>query len=97
MNEVIFDFNRISSIEDFYTIAAKKLRLPDHFGKNLDALWDCITGDIALPATVKFSNLSLNQLEQFDQLILLFEDAASELNDDFNFEYYIRNDGSTSR
>ncbi|WP_439345402.1 barstar family protein [Vacuolonema iberomarrocanum] len=27
----------------------KKLDLPDHYGDNLDALWDCITGWIDLP------------------------------------------------
>ena len=90
METVIFDFDRISTFEDFYKLAATALQLPDYFGNNLDALWDCITGDIALPVAVQFRNLTLNQLEKFDKLIILFEDASAELGDNFRFEYYLK-------
>lgn len=90
MNQVIFDFERIGSISDFYTVAKREFKLPDHFGQNLDALWDCITGDIALPQEIRFINMSLTQLETFDALIRLFEDAAESLGEAFSFEYYLR-------
>lgn len=90
MNKVIFDFERIGSIEDFYKITKKELKLPVHFGDNLDALWDSLTGDVELPLQVQFVNLTMNQLEQFDKLIVLFEDAADEMGDDFIFEYYLK-------
>ncbi|HRN47703.1 MAG TPA: barstar family protein [Niabella sp.] len=89
MNSVTFDFNRIGTLDDFYKVAVKEFNLSDHFGNNLDALWDSINGDIELPVTVIFQNLSLNQLEYFDKLILLFEEAAYELGDNFAFEYYL--------
>lgn len=90
MNQVIFDFERIGSIVDFYAIAKRAFNLPEHFGQNLDALWDCITGDMVLPQTVRFINMSLPQLETFEALIRLFEDAAASLGDSFSFEYYLR-------
>ncbi|WP_346236604.1 barstar family protein [Niabella insulamsoli] len=93
MNEAAFDFERIGTMDDFYAMAKTSLQLPAHFGKNLDALWDCITGDMPLPATVRFLNMSMTQLETFDKLILLFEDAADELEPDFGFEYYLRKPG----
>jgi len=90
MKQVRFDFNRIGSMDDFYAIAHRELSLPEHFGRNLDALWDCITGDISLPLSVQFVNLSMSQLETFDKLIGLFEEATEQLGNDFSFEYYLR-------
>ncbi len=90
MKQVRFDFERIGSMEDFYTVARRELELPEHFGANLDALWDCLTGDISLPVSVQFVHLSMNQLETFEKLIQLLEDVAAELGDDFLFAYYLR-------
>jgi ribonuclease inhibitor len=90
MKQVIFDFERIGSMSDFYLIAKRELDLPEYFGNNLDALWDCITGDIELPLSVRFINMSMSQLETFEKLITLFEDAAGELGNDLLFEYYLR-------
>lgn len=88
---VIFDFTRIASIDDFYKIAKSEMQLPDYFGNNLDALWDEVTAGIELPATIEFKNMSLLQLEKFESLISLFEEAHDELGDDFTFSYFVRN------
>lgn len=90
MKQIEFDFDRISNIEDFYTIVSRELVLPEYFGRNLDALWDVLTGDIALPLTIKFVNLSLGQLEIFEKIISLFEEAADELYPELVFEYYLK-------
>ncbi len=90
MKQVKFDFERIGTMEDFYLVAKRELELTEHFGKNLDALWDSITGDIALPLSVQFVNLSMTQLETFEKLISLFEEAGEELGGDFAFEYYLK-------
>ena len=90
MKLVKFDFERIGRLEDFYQIAKRELSLPGHFGNNLDALWDCLTGNIALPVSVQFVNMSLPQLETFDKLIQLFEEATETLGEDFSFEYYLK-------
>ena len=90
MKQVKFDFERIGTVDDFYVVAVRELGLPEYFGKNLDALWDSLTGDIALPVSIQFVNLSMAQLETFEKLISLFEEAAEELGDDFTFEYYLK-------
>lgn len=90
MKEVKFDFDRIGTTEDFYAAAISQLNLPAHFGNNLDALWDCVTGDMPLPVAVRFINMSMSQLETFDKLITLFEDAADELEESLSFEYYLQ-------
>ncbi|WP_114791739.1 barstar family protein [Niabella yanshanensis] len=90
MKQVKFDFERIGTIDDFYVILVRELGLPEHFGRNLDALWDSLTGDVALPVSIQFVNLSMAQLETFEKQISLFEEAAEELGADFTFEYYLK-------
>ncbi|MBO9619297.1 MAG: barstar family protein [Niabella sp.] len=90
MKEVSFDFDRIGTEADFYKVAAQSLTLPEYFGNNLDALWDVLTGAIALPVSIRFINLTLGQLDKFGDIIQVFEDAQDELGDDFSFEYYLK-------
>ena len=80
-NTKSFDFEKIESIDDFYRKAVEKMDLPDYFGNNLDALWDSLTGGIELPMDIRFTNLNPEQLEQFYDVIVLFEDAAINLDD----------------
>jgi RNAse (barnase) inhibitor barstar len=37
------DGNEAHTLKAFYTKIARSLRFPDYFGKNLDALYDCLT------------------------------------------------------
>ncbi|ANH82427.1 barnase inhibitor [Niabella ginsenosidivorans] len=90
MKELIFDFDRIGTQQDFYKIAARQFPFPGYFGNNPDALWDVLTGAIELPVSVRFINLTLGQLETFGNIIGVFEDARDELGDNFSFEYYLK-------
>lgn len=39
----IIDGNNIHDKNDFHVEIAKTFQFPDYYGKNLDALWDCLT------------------------------------------------------
>jgi ribonuclease inhibitor len=39
----------IGSLEDLYDQLAGQLPIPEHFGRNLDALWDVLSADIEGP------------------------------------------------
>lgn len=55
MKVVAFNLTAIASIDDFYQQVSLQLNLPHYFGKNQDALWDCLTsGEIKLPITIVF-------------------------------------------
>ncbi len=41
-----------ASLETVYDILARDLALPAHFGRNLDALYDALTGDVAGPLEI---------------------------------------------
>ena len=41
--KVKLNFNKCKSIEDLHNILMKKFKFPEYYGKNLDALYDCLT------------------------------------------------------
>ena len=88
MNTVYIDFVELGDYDDFYAQLKEKLTLPEFFGDNLDALYDSITGFDALPLHLEFVNMSVEQLETFEDLLVTLEDADDEL-DDFTFAYYL--------
>ena len=86
--EIYIDFLEIGDYEDFYAQLKEKLPLPEHFGDNLDALFDVITGELEMPLHIEFVNMSVEQLEIFEDLLTTLEDAEDEV-EDFTFAYYL--------
>ncbi len=82
------DFTNIGDYEDFYAELKKHITLPEHFGDNLDALYDSITGEVELPLELEFVNMSVDQLETFEDLLTTLEDADDEV-EEFNFSYFL--------
>lgn len=88
MKQIDINFTDIGDYEDFYNQLKEKLILPDYFGDNLDALYDCITGFVELPLHLEFVNMSVDQLEIFEDLITTLEDAEEET-EGFTFSYFL--------
>ena len=88
MNTIYIDFTDLGDYEDFYTQLKEKLKLPETFGDNLDALHDSLTGFVELPLHLEFVNMSVEQLETFEDLLLTLEDTEEEL-EDFSFSYFL--------
>ena len=88
MKEIYIDFVNIGDYEDFYTELKSKLELPEHFGDNLDALSDVISGELEMPLHIEFVNMSVDQLETFEDLLTTLEDAEDEVTG-FTFTYYL--------
>lgn len=88
MKTIYIDFVEIGDEEDFYAQLKEKIDLPEHFGDNLDALYDVISGEVELPLHIEFVNLSVEQLETFEDLLTTLEDCEEEV-EDFSFSYYL--------
>ncbi|MDQ0593132.1 ribonuclease inhibitor [Chryseobacterium ginsenosidimutans] len=88
MKTIYIDFTDIGDYEDFYVQLKEKLTLPEHFGDNLDALSDIITGELEMPLHIEFVNMTVDQLETFEDLLTTLEDAEDEV-EDFSFTYYL--------
>lgn len=86
------DFSEIADSEDFYTELKSKLTLPDYFGDNLDALSDVISGELEMPLRLEFVNMSVDQLETFEDLLETLEDLEDEV-EGFSFSYYLEQFG----
>jgi len=58
----------------------KKLALPDYYGENLDALWDCLSTDFSgKTITIHKVETIISNLGSYGEaLIQLFQDAAVE-------------------
>ncbi|WEK71605.1 MAG: barstar family protein [Candidatus Chryseobacterium colombiense] len=88
MKTIYIDFTDIGDYEDFYAQLKEKLPLPEYFGENLDALSDIITGELEMPLHLEFVNMSIDQLEIFEDLLTTLEDIEDEM-EDFTFTYYL--------
>lgn len=88
MKTVYVDFTDIGDYEDFYIQLKEKIILPDYFGDNLDALFDVITGELEMPVHIEFVNMSVDQLEVFEDLLTTLEDAEGEM-EGFTFTYFL--------
>ena len=80
--ELKIDGNLIKSQDALYAAIKEQISLPNHFGNNLDALWDALT-EINSGITIIINNkvkLKENLGEYGDKLIKLFHDLINENN-----------------
>ncbi|OMF17448.1 barnase inhibitor [Paenibacillus amylolyticus] len=61
MNIVILDGVDFASSAELHLQLKDKLALPDFYGGNLDALWDCLTSTIELPLELKWTNYRISE------------------------------------
>ncbi|MCG2792309.1 MAG: barstar family protein [Weeksellaceae bacterium] len=88
MKEILINFENLGDYEDFYTELKSKLELPEYFGDNLDAISDVISSGLELPLHLEFVNMSVDQLETFEDLLTTLEDVEEEV-EDFTFSYFL--------
>jgi len=76
MKKITLDFENISNKEEMHQYLAEKFEFPDYYGKNLDALFECLT-DIAEPTAVNI----INAINDYDEQIINVITSAEEEND----------------
>ncbi|QKJ87174.1 Ribonuclease inhibitor [Paramixta manurensis] len=80
MLNITLDFRHIANVDDFYRQLAEQARWRAGFGANLDALWDALTGDLALPARIRLKHWRQHpHPEQFTALVGVLREAEEEL------------------
>jgi ribonuclease inhibitor len=86
---VIIDSKEFSNVDELHLVLKEKLQLPDYYGKNLDALWDCLTGWIDLPITIEWIGYESSKQkigEYAEKLLHTFQEAEQEI-DGFRFNF----------
>ena len=84
MREYIIDGRDMNSRSAAHSELQRALELPEHYGRNLDALWDCVTGMhahviLAHPAEM------LNALGVYGCKLLQTMFEAADANENFSF------------
>lgn len=82
MRDVILDGKKMDNREQLHAALKEALELPDYYGNNLDALWDCLTGWVEMPLTIRWVHFqeSEKKLGEYSLLLLqLFQDAEKEI------------------
>ena len=79
------EFTEIRSLDDIYRQLAEQVDLPEHFGRNLDALYDVLTGELEGPLTLVWRRHVASELllgpEQYHAVLVLLRDAAEARTD----------------
>lgn len=68
----------------FYAELARQLEFPSHFGHNLDALWDILTGDVEGPLEIVWEDCDTASAKlgaDYPKLAGLLREAAAERGD----------------
>ncbi|MGE0723574.1 MAG: barstar family protein [Alphaproteobacteria bacterium] len=76
---VAIDGARVRSLAEAHDYLARGLGLPPHYGRNLDALYDCLTTDVAGPLVIEWhATLATRRAigPPFDRLRTAMEEAA---------------------
>lgn len=73
---ITLDAVQMQTPEQAHEYLKNRLALPEYYGKNLDALYDCLTQCAALE--VEFVNLELAQESYFSRVLAVFQEAREE-------------------
>lgn len=77
MKEIILDFAGINSLWKLHEYFKKVFQLPDYYGNNMDALWDCLHCSFEFPTTIVLKNIEkiLSEMREAVEIMLeLFRD-----------------------
>ncbi len=74
----------IRSLNDLYNQLSSQLSLPEHFGRNLDALWDVLSADIEGPFEIEWKHASDSRKamgKNFERAVKLLQELQEERED----------------
>ena len=74
MKKITINFETFADKEEAHNYLAEQLEFPDYYGKNLDALYECLT-EISSPTAVHLVNTTD---EYAEQIAAVFADAEEE-------------------
>ena len=81
MNHFILDFSEVKTLVELHQYLKEIFALPDYYGNNMDALWDCLSCCYNETTTIELRNLDAlrKRLEQTTQIMVeIFQDLHDE-------------------
>ncbi|CAI6300815.1 Putative ribonuclease inhibitor YrdF [Bacillus subtilis] len=86
MRKIMIDGRDFENIEVLHDDLKDKLDFSNYYGRNLDALWDCLTGWVDLPLTLVLINFEFSKKflgSYADDVLEVLLEAQEELEDEF--------------
>ncbi|MET4565812.1 barstar family protein [Bacillus subtilis] len=86
MRKIMIDGRDFENIEVLHDVLKDKLDFPNYYGRNLDTLWDCLTGWVDLPLTLVLINFEFSKKflgSYADDVLEVLLEAQEELEDEF--------------
>lgn len=78
MKTITLDFTGIKTHSDLHDYFQEIFDLPDYYGRNIDALWDCLQCSFHEETTIVLNNLLSLPDEMHPAIADLFEDLEHE-------------------
>jgi ribonuclease inhibitor len=81
MKKVVFDSAHVETIAELHNELARLLDFPDYYGANLDALYDCLSGEMELPLTFIWKNYRMTKTKlgkDADKVLKVMNDFSRE-------------------
>lgn len=81
MNYITLDFAGIKTLWELHEYFKTVFQLPDYYGRNMDALWDCLYYSFEFPTTITLKNVSAiptEMRETVEVMLELFDDLQRE-------------------
>lgn len=81
MNYFILDFSEVNTLLELHQYLKEFFSLPDYYGNNMDALWDCLSCRYDQSTTIELRNLDVlrKRLAQTTKTMLgVFQDLHDE-------------------
>ena len=84
IRQCTLDGKTVRSLDDLYDQLAIRLSLPEHFGHNLDALWDVLSTDVKGSFEIVWKHTGDSKKlmgKDFDRAVKLLKDLQKERED----------------
>lgn len=81
MKYITLDFAGIKTLWELHEYFKTVFQLPDYYGRNMDALWDCLYYSFEFPTTITLKNVSYlptEMQETIEVMLELFDDLQRE-------------------
>ena len=87
------DFKEVKYYAEIHEVLKRDLDLPDYYGGNTDALWDCLTEMLGEPSHIEitgFEDVQRKYKSEWDSIVRIFKKAKHAYNDKYSNSFIVR-------